>query len=100
MKEQMIESLKQVGAKAVTVAATYLIASNAGPVFINYLTAVVGGASVTPLPTEVKLLLLGASYCIWTQAIVPFVDSALKEAQHKPATTSAGTSKKYFEFSV
>ena len=71
---QLIESCKHLGAKMVTAAGAYLVAQNGLSVVWSYF---LGDATMV----EVRLLLLGAGYACWTQAIIPFVEAAFNDAK-------------------
>ena len=89
-----VESIEQIIAKSVTVLGTFVVANNALPVIMDLAL----GKGVSD-PIQVKLLLLGAGYAIWTQAIIPFVEDLYNSAKAKATgakATNAGNAKKYF----
>ena len=68
----LLEKLKELVAKAVTVVGTVFISNNGFDALLQFMNA---GNNV-PL----KLLSIVAGYAVWTQVIIPFVDGMFKEA--------------------
>jgi len=72
MMEKIKELVKHIVAKAVTVAATVVIANNGVAVVYEF------AFGKTPSGEALAALLLVTSYAVWTQAVVPFVEEFFK----------------------
>jgi hypothetical protein len=93
IKEVLIEGIKQIVGKSITVGATYIIANNGLNTVIGFF---LGSGAVSPI--EMKLLIIGASYAVWSQAIVPIVDELYAKLQPKQtAGARKKTTGKYFD---
>jgi len=68
------DGIKHLVGKSITVYATYLGGATVYPVALNFVLGLVG----QNLPTQdivVKVLVYGGAYKIWTDAVIPFVNS-------------------------
>lgn len=73
-----LETLKELVAKAVTVAGTVFLSQNGFDALLKFMNA---GESM-PL----QALSLVAAYAVWLKVVVPFVDALFKEATKTTAT--------------
>jgi Mg2+/Co2+ transporter CorB len=88
IKESIIEAIKHIIAKGITVAATIIVANNGVNVVITALGGKVDAVAMQALG-------LAVAYGVWTQAIVPIVNELLTAAGGK-AVGAGGATKSYF----
>jgi len=86
IKDTIIEAVKHVIAKSVTVLGTYVVATNALPIILD----LAFGKGATD-PVQIKLLLLGAGYAIWQGAIIPVIEEIFNAAKDKITKTAPAT---------
>ena len=79
--EDIVEAVKHIVCKSITVGITYIVSNNGLQVIFG---SVFGPEAANLL--EVKLLLLGTALAITQKAIVPIIEDAIAELQKKKVT--------------
>ncbi|MHA1827054.1 MAG: hypothetical protein ACTSX6_00250 [Candidatus Heimdallarchaeaceae archaeon] len=93
--DTVVEGIKHIIAKCITVGATYIIANNGVNVLFSYLFN-----PTEPMPVEVRLLILGASYVMWKEGVIPVIDDIYNELKGKKVAAGIKAKKKIDYFKI